>query len=93
MLKFSFGSFGAFPISADLVHVVSRKRLIVERNGPKFGPLVQIFRVYRVLLSVQVQFEVIQYISDFQRPCILKTADRRAERLKIWTTGVCIKCI
>ena len=25
-------------IFADLVHAVSRKRLIVERNGPKFGP-------------------------------------------------------
>ena len=33
---FSLGSFGAFLIFAGLVHV-SRKRLIVERNGPKFG--------------------------------------------------------
>ncbi len=38
MSTFSFGSFGAFPVFADLVHVVSRKRLIVEPNGPNFGP-------------------------------------------------------
>ncbi len=48
MFEFSLGSFGAFPIFADLVHV-SWKRLIVERNGPKFGPKGQVFSVYRVL--------------------------------------------
>ncbi len=37
LFKFSLGSFGAFPIFDDLV---SRKRLVVEQNGPKFGPLV-----------------------------------------------------
>ena len=34
MLKFSLAPFsGAFPIFTDLVHVVSRKRLIVERTA------------------------------------------------------------
>ena len=37
MFKFSLGSLGAFPILAHLVHAVSQKRQIVERNGPKFG--------------------------------------------------------
>ncbi len=36
VFKFSLGSFVAFPIFADPVYVVSRKRLIVEQNGPKF---------------------------------------------------------
>ncbi len=31
--KFSLRSFGAFPNFADFVHVVSRKRLIVEPRG------------------------------------------------------------
>ena len=38
VFKFSLESFGAFPIFADLVPFVSRQRLIIERNGPKFGP-------------------------------------------------------
>ncbi len=36
VFKFTLGSFGTFPFLDDLV---SRKRLVVERNGPKFGPL------------------------------------------------------
>ncbi len=53
MFKFSLGSFSAFPIFTDLVHVVSRKRLIVEWNGPKFGSQGWVFSVYRVLLTVK----------------------------------------
>ena len=64
MFKFTLGPFGAFLIFADLV---SRKRLIVERNGHKFGhggkSLVYI--EYFWLLSVQGQFGVIRHISDF----------------------------
>ncbi len=52
MLKFSLGSFGAFPIFTDLVHI-SRKRLIVERNGSKFRPQGEVFSVYRILLTVK----------------------------------------
>ena len=36
VFKLSLGSFGAFPFFDDLV---SRKWLVVERNGAKFGPL------------------------------------------------------
>ena len=64
--KFSLGSFGAFPIFDDLVHVY-RKRLIVERNRAKCG-LWGKFLVcikYFSLLSVQGQFGVIRYISIF----------------------------
>ncbi len=46
--SFSMGSFGAFPIFADLVDVVSRKGLIVERNGRKFGPQGYVTSVYIV---------------------------------------------
>ena len=91
MFKFSLGSFGTFPIFADLVHVVSRKRLTVEQNGPNFGPLGEIFSVHRVILTVQVQFGVIRFISDFPRPCtscISETANRRAKWTKFWTSGV-----
>ncbi len=35
MVKVILGSFGAFPIFDNRV---SRKRLVVERNGEKFGP-------------------------------------------------------
>ncbi len=38
LFEFSLRSVGAFPIFAGVVHVVSRKRLIVEPNGPIFGP-------------------------------------------------------
>ena len=46
MFKVSLGSFDAFPIFGDLV---SRKRLIVERNGRKFGPR----GPYKVVLTVK----------------------------------------
>ena len=42
VLKFSLGSFGAFPFFDDLV---SRKLLVVERDGPKFGPLGQVMYI------------------------------------------------
>ncbi len=51
MFKFSLGSFGAFPIFGNLV---SRKEVVVERNGPKFGPQRQVFRAYRVLFTVNL---------------------------------------
>ncbi len=38
------GSFGALPIFADLVHVVSRKQLIVERN--KYSGIFILLSVY-----------------------------------------------
>ena len=50
MFKCSLGSLGAFPILDDLV---SRKRLIVERNSRKSVPHGQVFSVYRVLLTVK----------------------------------------
>ncbi len=50
MFKFSLGSFGAFSIFDNLV---SQKRLVVERNGPKFGPHGYAFSVYTVLLAVK----------------------------------------
>ena len=37
MFKFSLGSFDAFPIFADLVHVAYGGRLVVEGNGPNVG--------------------------------------------------------
>ena len=64
MLKFSLGSYSGFPIFADLVHV-SRKRLIVERNGAKFGPQVSI-SAYRVLLTVKCSMSVGGYSVLFQ---------------------------
>ncbi len=81
------GSFGAFPIFANLVHVVSRKWLIVGQNGPKFGPQGKylVYIEYLSLLSVQVQFGVIGCISDFRRPCtccISETTIRRAKQTK-----------
>ncbi len=52
VFKFSLGSFGAFLIFAELVHVVSQKQLTIERNGLKFGPLGK-YLVYRVLLTLK----------------------------------------
>ena len=37
MFKVTLGSFGAFPISGDLVHVVSGKWLIVEETDQNLG--------------------------------------------------------
>ncbi len=45
---------------------------------------------YIWLLRFQSPYQVIQYISeisDFQQPCILKTAGRRAKRTQIWALG------
>ncbi len=79
------GSFGAFPIF--LVHVVSQKRLIVECNGPKFGPRGLLFSVYRVLLTDKCSSSVwvIRCISYFRRPCtcISETANRRAKQTNL----------
>ena len=89
MSKVSLGSFGAFPIFVDLVYVVSRKQLIVERHGRKFGPQGQVFSVHRVRLTVKClrSVGVIRCISDFCRPCILETDNRRAKRTKNWSSG------
>ena len=40
------------------MHVISRKGLIVERNGPKCGPQGEVFSVYRVLLTVKFKFSL-----------------------------------
>ncbi len=65
-LQVQFGSFGAFPIFTDLVHVVSQIRLIIEQNRPKFGPQRYLVDIeYSWLWSVQVQFGVIWCISNF----------------------------
>ena len=54
----SLGLFGALPIFAHLVHVVSQKWLIVEQNGLKFGPQACVFIVYSVLLTVECSSSV-----------------------------------
>ncbi len=51
MFRVSLRSFGAFLIFSNLV---SRERLVVERNGPKCGPRVggrQVVTVYRIPLT------------------------------------------
>ena len=50
LFKFSLGSFGAF---LKLDDYVSRKRLVVEQNGPKVGPHGYVYSVYRVILSLK----------------------------------------
>ncbi len=62
MFKFSLGSFSAFPIFDNLV---SRKRLVIEQNGPKFGPRSKNL-VYRVLLSVKCSSSVWDHLVHFQ---------------------------
>ena len=58
VFKFSLESFGELPIFAHPVDVVSGKRQIVERNGPKFGPPCVISSVYRVPLTVKCSSSV-----------------------------------
>ncbi len=55
----------------------------ISASGVNFLVYIEVF----YLLSVQLQFGVIWCISDFRRPCILKTADRRAKPTKIWASG------
>ncbi len=92
MFNFSLGLFCAFPIFADLVHVVSRQRAIGERNGPSFGPQGYAFSVYRVRLTVKcsVLVGVIRCIPDFRRPCtcyVSETANFRVKRPKCGLQG------
>ncbi len=65
MFNFRLGSFGAFLIFDDLV---SQKRLVVERKGTKFGPLGQVYIIYRVLLTVKFSSSIWGHSvhSDFQ---------------------------
>ncbi len=51
--------------------LVCRKRLVVERNGQKFGPHWYIFSVYRVLLTVKSSNSVWGHSVDFQFLMIL----------------------
>ena len=92
MFKFSLVSFGALSIFADLVHVVSRKWLIVQETDQNLG-LRGKHLVYIVLLTVKCSISVLAHSVQvrFQRPCILKTADRRAEPTKIWASWVSVK--
>ncbi len=55
--------------------------MVVERNGVKFGPQRWVFSVYRILgkLNASGNFEVIRCISDFQKPCVSKTAGFRVK--------------
>ena len=52
-------------------YFISRKAVVVEPNGPKFGPQrYLVLAEYFWLLRVQGQFGVIRCISSFWRPCI-----------------------
>ena len=86
MVKVILGSFGAFPIIDNLI---SRKWLVVERNGVKFGPRGWVFNVHRVLLTLKWlrSFWGHSVHSDFRQPCISKMAGRRAKRSEIWASG------
>ena len=72
---------------------VSRKWLVVERNGMKFGPRGWSFSVYRLLLTLKSHSGVIGCISDFRQSCILKKAARRVKGREIWASGMSIQCI
>ncbi len=67
----------------SLTTFISQKWLVVEQSWPKFGPL---GANLHVLLTLKCVSSVC--ISDFQRPCISKTADRRGKLTKIWDSGV-----
>ena len=80
----SLKSFGTFPIFSIFKNL--QKVLVVKRNGEKIGLGVRylVYTGYFLLLSVQGQAGVIRcisYFSDFQEPCISKTAGRRVK----WT--------
>ncbi len=51
MFKVSLGSFGTFPIFPIFNNLVSQKRLVEERNGPKFGPRGYLFGVHKERLT------------------------------------------
>ncbi len=81
----AFPSFGEFPMFDD---IVSRKRLVVERNEPRLGPQVKYlgYTEYIWLLSVRVQFRVIRCISDDL--VSWKTPSHRTKWTKLWASGV-----
>ncbi len=71
VLKVILGSLGEFPIFDNLT---CRKWQVVERNRVKFGPRGLVFSVCRILVNAPGNGGVIRCISDFQLPCISKTA-------------------
>ncbi len=84
---------------------VSRKRLAIERNGPKFGPWECVYTGYFCLLSVQGQSEVNRCIcnfpilqpcisfSDIRQPGIPKRTGHRTNGIKILASGLSTYCI
>ena len=94
MVKVILGSIGAFPIFNKLVQFVSRKGLVVERNGVKFGPRVSIqciqgtFDTYvvKVILGSFGAFPIFDKLVSRKRI-------NRAKRSEIWPSGVSIQCI
>ncbi len=76
MFKFSLESFDALPIFVDLVHV-SRKRLVVERNGPNFGPQGYVFDVYIVRLTVNCSSSVWGYFAYFRISASVHVVSRK----------------
>ncbi len=69
IVQVQFAFISAFPILGDLV---SWTLLAVSRNGPNFGLLMQLFSVYRVLLTVVFKFSLgsVCAFPVFAWPCI-----------------------
>ncbi len=89
IFKMSKGAFLIFPIFDNLVTL---KRLVIERKGPTFGPLGQVFSAYRTVLLTVKYFIILRsfnnwYISDFRQSCISKKLGRRVKQTNSWTSG------
>ena len=54
MFKVILRSFGALQTFQIFDHLISRKRLLIERNGPKFGLWGKVISMYKVNLTIKV---------------------------------------
>ena len=91
VFKVIWRSFGAALVSK---WHLTRKRLVVERNGVKFETLGHLLHLYRVIWPCRIrdQFEVIRCIC-LKMACISKMARQRAKWSEIWESWVLVTYI
>ena len=74
----------------DILKTPGRARAKRTNLGLRVKYMYLVYAGYFLPLSVQSQFEVIwcmSNFSDFQQPCISKTADHRGKLIQIWALG------
>ena len=84
-----------YPMRAKTAERYSSLRLVVERNGVKFGPRGVSIQCVQRLSTVKCLGVILGSLGAFpiRQGYISKTAGRRAKRNEIWPSGARIQCL